>query len=140
MLLRLLQRHPLPPSVSTSHTVRPFPSDCSPLVSSLLFLAIPIALRVINRDTFVRGPFHLGAFSYPVAIAAVVWIMFISIVFMLPQINPVNSQTLNYAPVAVGIVIAYSLGFWVLSARKWFTGPIKQIQGTCISNASSQLD
>ncbi|KAF8907053.1 APC amino acid permease [Gymnopilus junonius] len=89
---------------------------------------IPIALRVIYRDQFVRGPFHLGAFSYPVAVAAVAWIIFITIAFILPQINPVDSQTLNYAIVAVGIVITYSVGFWVLSARKWFKGPIKQIE------------
>ncbi|KAJ7664418.1 APC amino acid permease [Mycena polygramma] len=89
--------------------------------------AIPIALRVIYRDKFVRGPFHLGAFSYPVAVTAVVWIAFISIVFILPQINPVDSQTFNYSIVAVGIVIFYSVGFWLLSARKWFAGPVKQI-------------
>jgi hypothetical protein len=99
---------------------------------------IPIALRVIYRKDFVRGPFHLGSFSYPVACAAVAWIGFISIAFILPSLNvsyfyvgrpglflnhimfqPVNSQTLNYSVVAVGIVIIYSLGFWVISARKW---------------------
>ena len=58
-----------------------------------------------------------------------VWILFISIAFILPQANPVDSQTLNYAIVAVGIVLTYSMGFWVISARKWFTGPIKQIKG-----------
>jgi len=89
--------------------------------------AIPIALRVIYRKKFVRGPFHLGVFSYPVAITAVLWIAFITIAFILPQINPVNSQTLNYAIVAVGIVLTYCMSFWVLSARKWFKGPIKQI-------------
>ncbi|KAF8914523.1 APC amino acid permease [Mucidula mucida] len=89
--------------------------------------AIPIALRVLNRDQFVRGPFHLGAFSYPVAVTAVVWIMFIAIAFILPQVNPVDSETFNYSIVAVGIVVIYSVGFWLLSARKWFTGPVKQI-------------
>jgi len=88
---------------------------------------IPIALRVIYRASFVRGPFHLGAFSYPIAVVSVLWILFISIVFILPELNPVNSQTFNYAIVAVGIVIVYSMGFWLLSARKWFTGPVKQI-------------
>ncbi|KAJ7453677.1 hypothetical protein B0H11DRAFT_2245317 [Mycena galericulata] len=91
------------------------------------FLAIPIALRVIYRDKFVRGPFHLGAFSYPIAVIAVTWIAFIAIAFILPQVNPVNSQTFNYAIVAVGIVIFYSAGLWLLSARKWFTGPVRQI-------------
>lgn len=57
------------------------------------------------------------------------WIAFITITFILPQINPVNSQTLNYAIVAVGIVLTYCMSFWVLSARKWFKGPIKQIAG-----------
>lgn len=57
------------------------------------------------------------------------WIAFISIVFCLPELNPVNSQTLNYAPVAVGIVVTYALGFWAISARRWFAGPIKQIEG-----------
>ncbi|KAN0119003.1 APC amino acid permease [Russula decolorans] len=88
---------------------------------------IPTALRVIYADRFIRGPFHLGRFSYPIAIAAVLWIAFISIVFCLPELNPVNSQTLNYAPVAVGIVLTYALGFWAISARRWFVGPIKQI-------------
>ncbi|KAI0699002.1 APC amino acid permease [Cytidiella melzeri] len=90
--------------------------------------AIPIALRVIYARNFVRGPFHLGRFSYPVAIGAVMWIAFISIAFILPSLNPVNSQTLNYSIVAVGIVLTYCMGFWVISARKWFTGPIKQIE------------
>ncbi|KAI0299995.1 amino acid transporter [Multifurca ochricompacta] len=88
---------------------------------------IPIALRVIYAHRFVRGPFHLGKFSYPISIAAVLWIAFISIVFCLPELNPVNSQTLNYAPVAVGIVITYAFGFWLVSARTWFAGPVKQI-------------
>ncbi|KAF9523310.1 APC amino acid permease [Crepidotus variabilis] len=89
---------------------------------------IPIMLRVVYRDQFVRGPFHLGVFSYPVALIAVTWILFISIAFILPQINPINSETINYAIVAVGIVITYSVGFWIISARKWFSGPVKQIE------------
>lgn len=93
-----------------------------------LFAAIPIALRVFYSDKFVCGPFHLGRFSLPVASIAVIWTCFISIVFVLPQLNPVNSQTLNYAIVAVGIVITYSVGFWLVSARKWFKGPVKQIE------------
>ncbi|KAH9031042.1 APC amino acid permease [Lactarius pseudohatsudake] len=88
---------------------------------------IPIALRVVYADRFVRGPFHLGRFSLVIAGAAVLWIAFIAVVFCLPELNPVNSQTLNYAPVAVAIVVAYSLGFWLVSARKWFAGPVKQI-------------
>ena len=39
-----------------------------------------------------------------------------------------TSQTLNYTPVAVGIVGIFTFGSWFLWARKWFTGPIRQIE------------
>ncbi|KAF9519895.1 hypothetical protein BS47DRAFT_1374938 [Hydnum rufescens UP504] len=97
---------------------------------------IPIFLRLINYKTFQRGPFHLGRWSLVVATVASGWIFFISIVFMLPQVNPVTSQTLNYSPVAVGIVFTYAVGFWLLSARKWFAGPIRQLQQAAV-NADS---
>lgn len=42
--------------------------------------------------------------------------------------NPVTSQTLNYTPVAVGIVSVWTFGTWFLWARRWFTGPIRQIE------------
>ncbi|TFK20172.1 APC amino acid permease [Coprinopsis marcescibilis] len=104
---------------------------------------IPIALRVLYRDKFIRGPFHLRGFSYPIAITAVLWICFISVVFILPQVNPVNSQTLNYAIVAVGVVVVYSVGFWFLSAKRWFTGPVRQIEldtQASASESTSQLE
>jgi amino acid transporter len=91
---------------------------------------IPIALRLWNRKNFVRGPFHLGKFSYPVAIVAVLWICLISIVFVLPQSNPRQCADiqLRYRRCGYSCVI---LGhtFWLVSARKWFKGPIKQIEG-----------
>jgi type VI protein secretion system component VasK len=74
-----------------------------------------------------------------VAAIATGWNIFITIVFMLPQVNPVTSQTLNYSPVAVGIVLTYALGFWLISARKWFTGPIRQVlEGWCSSFNSAR--
>ncbi|KAG8821172.1 hypothetical protein FRC19_008204 [Serendipita sp. 401] len=89
---------------------------------------IPILLRVIGRDRFKKGPWHLGAFSIPISVTAVIWIGTISILFILPQVNPVTKQTLNYSIVAVGIVMVYAMGLWFLSARRWFEGPRRQIQ------------
>lgn len=48
--------------------------------------------------------------------------------FCLPNTNPVTRETLNYTPVAVGIVFIIIMAVWVLSARKWFSGPIRQIE------------
>ena len=54
--------------------------------------------------------------------------MFISIIFCLPTANPVTSKTLNYTVVAVGIIAFFSLGSWMLWARRWFVGPMHEIQ------------
>ncbi|BGP16844.1 hypothetical protein JCM10213_003336 [Rhodosporidiobolus nylandii] len=87
--------------------------------------AIPIAFLAFDRSRFesMRGPFYLGRASRPIAIVAVGYVVFISVVFCLPTAAPIDSQTLNYCPVAVGIVLLYIFASWFLSARKWFTGP-----------------
>ncbi|POY71091.1 hypothetical protein BMF94_5848 [Rhodotorula taiwanensis] len=88
--------------------------------------AIPIAVGVAfdqKRFQQVRGPFTLGKFSRPVALIATGYVIFITICFCLPTINPVDTQTLNYAPVAVGIVLVYVIVSWFGWARHWFHGP-----------------
>ena len=59
---------------------------------------LPILIGLINPSGFIHGPFNLRAFSRPVALIACLWIGFITIIFCLPQLNPVNSQTLNIFP------------------------------------------
>lgn len=48
------------------------------------------------------------------------------VIFVLPNIYPVTYETLNYAPVAVGIVLFGALLTWVLpcglGAKDWFRG------------------
>ena len=90
--------------------------------------ALPILVGLIYHDNFKKGPFNLGLASRPVALVAVLYVVFLTIVFCLPGQNPVNSQTLNYTPVAVGIVALWAFGSWFLWARRWFTGPIRQIE------------
>jgi len=88
----------------------------------------PIFLGLVYHSQFKKGPFNLGVASRPVAAVATCYVIFLTVVFCLPEQNPVNSQTLNYTPVAVGIVALWAFGSWFLWARKWFTGPIKQIE------------
>ena len=89
---------------------------------------LPILIGLIWPQNFKKGPFTLRFASRLIALVAVLWIGFITIIFCLPTANPVDSQTLNYTPVAVGIVAAWAFGSWFLWARKWFTGPIRQIE------------
>lgn len=51
-----------------------------------------------------------------------------TIIFCLPTLNPVNSQSLNYTVVAVGIIAVFSIVLWFLWARRWFAGPLRELQ------------
>jgi amino acid permease (GABA permease) len=100
---------------------------------------IPILLRLMAGDSFQRGPWHLGAWSRPVGIIAVIWIIFIAILFVLPQVAPGNtSTTFNYASVTVAVVLVYAGGYWFLSAKNWFKGP--KVQGTPEELAKIEAD
>lgn len=89
---------------------------------------IPVFLRLRQGEAFERGPWHLGRWSYLVGWIAVIWVVFISIYFMLPQFSPITYASFNYAPVAFGLLLLFVYGYWAVSARKWFKGP--QIMGT----------
>ncbi|KAK9235417.1 amino acid/polyamine transporter I [Lipomyces kononenkoae] len=93
-----------------------------------LSYALPILSGVIWQKNFVKGPFDLGRFSLPVGVISCCWVLFITIVFCLPEANPVTSQTLNYTPVAVGIVAVGTLGSWIVWAHRWFKGPVRQVE------------
>lgn len=89
--------------------------------------ALPILLRLFAKD-FKPGPWHLGAWSKPIGIIAVLWVIFISILFMLPTTSTPSVATFNYAPVAVlGTLLIVGI-WWLVSARFWFKGPV--IQGS----------
>ncbi len=98
----------------------------------------PVFLRLRAGDSFQAGPWNLGKWSRPIGIVATVWVVFIAILFLLPQVNPVNASTFNYAPLAVGAVVVFAGGWWVLGANKWFKGP--KIQGTAEELAAIERD
>jgi amino acid permease (GABA permease) len=88
----------------------------------------PTFLRLRQGDSFVRGPWHLGRWSKPVGIIACIWVVFITILFMLPTVSPIHWSNFNYTVVAVLAVIGFAGIYWLVSAKNWFTGP--RVQGT----------
>jgi amino acid permease (GABA permease) len=90
--------------------------------------AIPIFLRLRAGDRFVPGPWHLGRWSRPIGVIATIWVAFITILFVLPPASPITAGSFNYSIVAVGVVVLFAGGWWLLSARNWFKGP--RVQGT----------
>jgi amino acid transporter len=83
---------------------------------------VPVYLRLRNPD-FQRGPWHLGRWSGPVGWTAIVWVAFICVLFVLPTASPIKLSNFNYTIVAVGVVLLAAWLWWILSARRWFTGP-----------------
>src|SRR5271165_1656861 len=88
----------------------------------------PTYLRLRQGENFKRGPWHLGRWSYVVGIIAVIWVVFITILFMLPTASPIHWGNFNYTVVAVVVVIGFAGIYWLVSAKNWFSGP--KIQGS----------
>jgi amino acid transporter len=96
--------------------------------------AIPIFLRLREGDSWEPGEWNLGRWYRPIGTIACLWVVFIAILFVMPT-NPggvpwhpdkFKWTLFNYAPVAVVGTMLLVGGWWLLSARKWFTGPIAQ--------------
>ena len=88
----------------------------------------PTFLRLRQGSSFQRGPWHLGRWSKPVGIIACIWVVFITILFILPTASPITVGDFNYTIVALAVVIGYAGIYWLVSAKNWFTGP--RVQGT----------
>jgi amino acid permease (GABA permease) len=86
----------------------------------------PVFLRRRNPD-FVRGPWHLGRWSALVGWLAIVWVIFICVLFILPTASPITATTFNYTIVAVVAVVGAATIWWFAGARKWFTGPRQNV-------------
>ncbi|WP_433140746.1 amino acid permease [Actinomadura nitritigenes] len=89
---------------------------------------IPTFLRLRQGKDFKPGPWSLGRWSKPIGTLAVAWVVVISILFVLPPAKPITKDTFNYSPIAILVVLGGAGLWWVLSARKWFTGP--KVQGS----------
>jgi len=98
----------------------------------------PVYLRIRAGSRFEQGPWTLGRWSRPIGITATIWVIFISILFMLPQAQPININTFNYTPVVFLIVLGGAALWWVVSARHWFKGP--KVQGTPEELAAIERD
>jgi amino acid transporter len=103
------------------------------VVGLYISYVIPIFLRLRNPD-FVQGPWNLKGYSKIVGWISVVWVVFISILFvspLFPQWRWWNSDEVNSANFTGPMILLAFVGvglWWVASAKKWFTGP--KVQGS----------
>ncbi|GAY52100.1 hypothetical protein CUMW_139310 [Citrus unshiu] len=90
--------------------------------------AIPIYARLVMAEkNFKPGPFYLGKARRPICLIAFLWVLYTCSVFLLPTLYPITWNTFNYAPVALGLVFTLIMLWWYLDGRKWFKGPVRNI-------------
>jgi amino acid transporter len=94
---------------------------------------LPVYLRFRMGDKFEHGAWSLGNHYKWIDILAILWVAFITIIFLLPPYkssvpwaDEFTWEALNYAPILVGGALLLFGGWYALSARKWFKGPVRQ--------------
>ena len=100
------------PAVPDQHTAYAAVTSIA-VIGLYIAYVIPTLLRLRKGDRFERGPWHLGRVSRVVGSIAVIWVVFITVLFMLPQVSPVTWGTFNYAPIAVLVVLGFAATWWL---------------------------
>lgn len=106
------------------------------VVGLYLAFAVPIYYRWRMGDDFEVGSWNLRGHHRWMAPVAIVEIVLTSIIAMFPTSlggmpwDPsFEWKFVNYTPLLVGTVLVLLYLYWHLSVKKWFTGPVKQIEG-----------
>ncbi|KAJ7697014.1 hypothetical protein B0H17DRAFT_928678, partial [Mycena rosella] len=85
----------------------------------------------LGGQPFKKGPFHLGVFSKPVAIIAVLWMWFMAVVLMFPSAPNPSAETMNDTVVVMGGVLFLAAVYYLFpnyGGRHWFQGPVSNAQ------------
>ncbi len=93
---------------------------------------LPVILRLRLGTRFEHGAWSLGNWHKLIDWIAIIWVTLICLLFIAPIAPagiPWNADfdwnVLNYAPLTVGGAFLLFGGWWVLSAKNWFKGPVR---------------
>ena len=107
------------------------------VVGLYLCFAVPIYYRWKAGDSFEQGSWNLGSHWKWMAPVAIIEIIITSAVAMFPTSSggvpwgdSFEWKFVNYTPLLVGGVLLLLWIYWHASVKKWFTGPIKQVDET----------
>jgi amino acid transporter len=118
------------------------------VVGLYLCFAVPIYYRWKAGDSFPVGKWNLRGHHKWMAPLALIEIVITSFIAMFPTAiggtpewlrsiigasdpeTPFEWKYVNYTPLLVGAVLILLYIYWHASVKKWFTGPIKQVEVT----------
>jgi amino acid transporter len=115
------------------------------VIGLYLSFAIPIFLRWRKGDAFEVGAWNNGAKYKWMNLVAVIEIIVVSLYLMLPTVpggNPFSDvkfewKFVNYSPIVTLGALALLTIWWQLSAKKWFKGPIRNIDPDVVATFES---
>ena len=110
---------------------------------------LPVFLRWRMGDKFEAGPWTLGRKYKWVNMIAIVWVAIFTVIGSLPTVpagvpwdRSFSWSAVNYSPIVLIVVIGAVAIWWMASARRTFTGPIRTVEmgagGSAISTAPAQ--
>lgn len=104
------------------------------VIGLYLSFAIPIYLRWRHGDRFEVGSWNNGAkykWMNPLAVLEIVLVSGYLMMPFVPGAVPFSDdfswKFVNYAPIVTFGVLALITVWWELSAKKWFTGPVRTV-------------
>lgn len=102
----------------------------SAMVSACIFFlqtscVIPQAILVYRGRNKVLPARHfdLGRFGYAVNITAVLWVLFLDVLYCFPTSLPATSTNMSYVSVVAAGLILFVVGLWFTTKRGVFKGP-----------------
>ena len=102
------------------------------VIGLYIAFAIPIYLRWRQGESYERGVWHLGKHYRWIDPLALLWIALISILFLapiapagIPWNDSFSWSVANYAPLTVGGAFIFFGGWYAISAKNWFKGPVR---------------
>lgn len=103
------------------------------VIALYIAFALPIILRLRAGVRFEGGQWSLGGHYRWICPIAVLWIGVVCVLFLLP-VSPngipgspnFDWNVVNYAPLTLGAAVILFGGWYLFSARRWFTGPVRQ--------------
>ncbi|KAI0324640.1 APC amino acid permease [Cubamyces sp. BRFM 1775] len=100
------------------------------LLGQYTAFSIPMAARFLGGKEWHPGPFTLGRFGLPVAVLAVLWMMFSTVILTFPTSPGPDKNTMNYTAVVycgwVGLCLLYYY-LPVYGGACWFNGPQRTV-------------
>lgn len=109
--------------------------------------SIPIFLRWRMKDKFPVGPWNLGKHYRWMDPVSFCYIWVLAIVFMMPLgktavwfTKDFSWADANYSPITfIGLMVIVGI-WWLVSARKWYKGPVREVDVELVLLDRGELD